>query len=321
MPRAKPLLRQRLRPRVRARPGGGRHRPADDGIHVRALRHAPAPARRAGCALGINGFVAGLVIAPTLITAMTLCQRLVPAAQLNEGMTIVVTGMLVGVGVGAGLGGQVIESAGAHRAFAHPDRRRRAGVRRRPARPAPPGGRRDPLTGLDRRVGLREGATGRTFSQTYPRVSPAIAAATWSMKASGQIRSPSTGIRRTRVPLIDTALARNASSTSASPSRCSIPSISTTRPQPNSASDTPARVAHGEHSGAPVPGCAAGGTPRRSRAHRGSEPRRTHRGRRHRGSAGSVSDAPAPTRPRAVSRVRSAAAGSASKSTTPPGDR
>ncbi len=51
---------------------------------------------------------------------MTLCQRLVPAAQLNEGLTIVVTGLLVGVGVGAGLGGQVIESAGAHRAFAVP---------------------------------------------------------------------------------------------------------------------------------------------------------------------------------------------------------
>lgn len=70
--------------------------------------------------LGLNGFVAGLAIAPTLITAMTLCQRLVPAAQLNEGMTIVLTGLLVGVGVGSGVAGHVIESAGAHRAFVVP---------------------------------------------------------------------------------------------------------------------------------------------------------------------------------------------------------
>ena len=70
--------------------------------------------------LGVNGFVAGLAIAPTLITAMTLCPRLVPPSQLNEGMTIVVTGLLVGVGVGSAIAGQVIETAGAHRAFIVP---------------------------------------------------------------------------------------------------------------------------------------------------------------------------------------------------------
>ena len=70
--------------------------------------------------LAVNGFIAGLAIAPTLITAMTLCPRLVPAGQLNEGMTIVVTGLLVGVGVGSALAGSVIESAGAHRAFIVP---------------------------------------------------------------------------------------------------------------------------------------------------------------------------------------------------------
>jgi predicted MFS family arabinose efflux permease len=51
---------------------------------------------------------------------MTLCPRLVPASQLNEGMTIVVTGLLVGVGVGSAIAGQVIETAGAHRAFIVP---------------------------------------------------------------------------------------------------------------------------------------------------------------------------------------------------------
>ena len=70
--------------------------------------------------LAVNGFVAGLAIAPTLITAMTLCPRLVPTSQLNKGMTIVVTGLLIGVGVGSAAAGQVIESYGAHRAFLVP---------------------------------------------------------------------------------------------------------------------------------------------------------------------------------------------------------
>jgi len=70
--------------------------------------------------LALNGFLGGLAVAPTLITAMTLCPRLVPAGQLNEGMTIVVTGLLVGVGVGSAVAGQVIESYGAHRAFIVP---------------------------------------------------------------------------------------------------------------------------------------------------------------------------------------------------------
>ncbi|MBK6885850.1 MAG: MFS transporter [Tetrasphaera sp.] len=70
--------------------------------------------------LGVNGFLAGLFIAPTLITSMSLCQRLVPAAQLNEGMTIVVTGLLVGVGLGSAAAGQLIETRGAHASFMVP---------------------------------------------------------------------------------------------------------------------------------------------------------------------------------------------------------
>ena len=70
--------------------------------------------------LGVNGFIAGLFIAPTLITSMSLCQRLVPAAQLNEGMTIVVTGLLIGVGIGSAVAGQMVEDQGAHASFAVP---------------------------------------------------------------------------------------------------------------------------------------------------------------------------------------------------------
>lgn len=70
--------------------------------------------------LVVNGFIAGLAIAPTLITAMTLCPRLVSTSQLNEGMTIVVTGLLIGVGGGSAVAGHVIESSGADRAFLVP---------------------------------------------------------------------------------------------------------------------------------------------------------------------------------------------------------
>ena len=43
-----------------------------------------------------------------------------PAAQLNEGMTIVVTGLLIGVGIGSAIAGQMVEDQGATRASAVP---------------------------------------------------------------------------------------------------------------------------------------------------------------------------------------------------------
>ena len=53
------------------------------------------------CAL----FVAGCATAPTMVTGMTLVQSSVPAARLNEGMTLAVTAILTGVSAGAALGG------------------------------------------------------------------------------------------------------------------------------------------------------------------------------------------------------------------------
>ncbi|MGW8376775.1 MFS transporter [Streptomyces sp. ODS28] len=57
--------------------------------------------------------VAGLGTAPTMVTAMTLVQETVPAARLNEGMTLAVTALLCGVATGSAVGGRVAEWADA----------------------------------------------------------------------------------------------------------------------------------------------------------------------------------------------------------------
>ncbi|MEO7058734.1 MAG: MFS transporter [Lapillicoccus sp.] len=64
--------------------------------------------------------VAGIATAPTLITSMGLAQRLVPTAMLNEGMTIVLTGLLVGISAGSAVGGAAVERYGAHPAYLVP---------------------------------------------------------------------------------------------------------------------------------------------------------------------------------------------------------
>ncbi|MFJ8627242.1 MFS transporter [Kitasatospora sp. NPDC093550] len=57
--------------------------------------------------------VAGLAISPTLISAMALVERLVPAAQLTEGMAWTTTGLAVGVAFGSSAGGWVVDASGA----------------------------------------------------------------------------------------------------------------------------------------------------------------------------------------------------------------
>ncbi|MEU8974300.1 MFS transporter [Streptomyces monashensis] len=49
--------------------------------------------------------VAGMATAPTMVTAMTLVQRRTPADRLNEGMSLVVTGLLTGIACGSAAGG------------------------------------------------------------------------------------------------------------------------------------------------------------------------------------------------------------------------
>ena len=62
-------------------------------------------------------FVAGIATAPTLITTMNLIERIVPRAQLNEGMTIVLTGLIIGIAVGSAVSGAVIDRVGARHGY------------------------------------------------------------------------------------------------------------------------------------------------------------------------------------------------------------
>lgn len=67
--------------------------------------------------LAICAFVAGLGIAPTLITLYGLIERIVPAASLTEGLAWLVTGISVGYGAGSATVGAIADAHGARAAF------------------------------------------------------------------------------------------------------------------------------------------------------------------------------------------------------------
>ncbi|MER7752878.1 MFS transporter [Kitasatospora sp. NPDC097643] len=64
-------------------------------------------------AAGAALLLAGVAISPTLISAMALVERLVPAAQLTEGMSWTTTGLALGVAFGSSTGGWVVDASGA----------------------------------------------------------------------------------------------------------------------------------------------------------------------------------------------------------------
>ncbi|MDT9694700.1 MFS transporter [Streptomyces sp. P17] len=70
--------------------------------------------------LAVALFLAGLCIAPTMITTMSLIEQHVPRAQLTEGMTWVSTGLAVGVALGSSAAGWVIDAAGAQAGYGVP---------------------------------------------------------------------------------------------------------------------------------------------------------------------------------------------------------
>ncbi|CAM5694203.1 MFS transporter [Streptomyces purpurascens] len=109
------------------------------GHDLRLLHFAGAPERRwllGVCAMAVSMiplllvgnlpflavalFVAGLSIAPTMITTMSLIEEHVPRAQLTEGMTWVSTGLAVGVALGSSAAGWVIDAAGARAGYGVP---------------------------------------------------------------------------------------------------------------------------------------------------------------------------------------------------------
>ncbi|MGW8766548.1 MFS transporter [Streptomyces sp. NPDC055815] len=62
-------------------------------------------------ALAAGLLLAGMATAPTMVTGMGLVQRLTPAAQLNEGMTLAVTALLAGIATGSATGGWAADHA------------------------------------------------------------------------------------------------------------------------------------------------------------------------------------------------------------------
>ena len=136
--------------------------------------------------LAVALFVAGLSIAPTMVTTMALVEEHVPRAKLTEGMTWTSTGLAVGVALGSSAAGWVVDAAGAARGYLVPGA---AGVLaalvafpgyRRLARPVPRRGgtmargrgQRQPTDRHEQR-----GATGRAMSPparpgAWPRRAP-----------------------------------------------------------------------------------------------------------------------------------------------------
>ncbi|WP_329121979.1 MFS transporter [Streptomyces sp. NBC_01465] len=64
--------------------------------------------------------LAGAATAPTMVTGMTLVQRLTPQGQLNEGMTLAVTALLGGIATGSATAGHLIDSTTPATAFLTP---------------------------------------------------------------------------------------------------------------------------------------------------------------------------------------------------------
>ena len=65
-------------------------------------------------------FLAGLAIAPVLVSGMSLVESRVPRSSLTEALTWVVTGLTLGVTAGSALSGAAVDAWGAETAFAVP---------------------------------------------------------------------------------------------------------------------------------------------------------------------------------------------------------
>jgi MFS family permease len=81
-------------------------------ITIAVLPFVHRPAVLAPCL-----FVAGLGIAPTLISGFSLVERLVPPGQLTEGLTWATTGIVVGIAGASPVAGRLVDELGARRAF------------------------------------------------------------------------------------------------------------------------------------------------------------------------------------------------------------
>jgi predicted MFS family arabinose efflux permease len=67
--------------------------------------------------MGVLLLLGGFAIAPTMIAATSLVERSVPASRLAEGMSVLHSGVVAGVGPGAALSGLVVDRSGASAAY------------------------------------------------------------------------------------------------------------------------------------------------------------------------------------------------------------
>ncbi|WP_048646028.1 MFS transporter [Nitratireductor soli] len=67
--------------------------------------------------LALTVFISGMAVSPAFITAFGLIERRVPEAMLTEGITWVMTGIGIGMALGASLTGWVVDTYGPHNGF------------------------------------------------------------------------------------------------------------------------------------------------------------------------------------------------------------
>ncbi|MFF8829864.1 MFS transporter [Streptomyces sp. NPDC015131] len=108
---------------VRAPGGGAGRRLAVCLAAMTALMTLPLLAAvSTGSLLMLGGglLLAGMATAPTMVTGMTLVQRLTPPDRLNEGMTLAVTALLGGIAAGSATGGWTAEHLASAAGYAVP---------------------------------------------------------------------------------------------------------------------------------------------------------------------------------------------------------
>lgn len=86
-------------------------------IGIIALTTLPLLVADTVALLALTVFISGVAISPTFITAFGLIERLVPEAKLTEGITWVMTGIGIGMALGAFAAGWTVDTFGARNGF------------------------------------------------------------------------------------------------------------------------------------------------------------------------------------------------------------
>jgi len=87
------------------------------GAAVMTLTVTALPWTDSTAVLAVLLFLAGVGIAPTLISCFSLVERMVPTGTVTEGLTWVTTGLIVGFSAATWLAGRLVDTAGVSEAF------------------------------------------------------------------------------------------------------------------------------------------------------------------------------------------------------------